>query len=267
MPWAAHKWAVKLFLTPYRYPVPEEEAAVAADATQSLVKHHDKHLQVYTWGDGKKTALMVHGWSGRGTQFWKFVAGLVTKGYTVVAFDAPAHHRSTGKRTTLPEFRDAVRTVADQFGSIDLLVGHSLGGVASLHAIADGLSVKKLITVASPSISNSILSDFAKKINGSEKTAEAIKQYAKKITGRDFDSMSGEVVVKQINVEKYLVIHDEDDEDVPLAHADALVKGYPEAKLLVTQKLGHTRILRDQHVVDFSIKFAENIPKQVKTLA
>ena len=49
-------------------------------------------------------------------------------GYAVVAFDQPAHGRSGGTRTTLPEFAAHLLAVAQRFGPAAALIGHSLGG-------------------------------------------------------------------------------------------------------------------------------------------
>jgi len=45
-----------------------------------------------------------------------------------------------------------------------------------------------------------------------------------------------------------LVIHDRDDDEVPLADGRAIAAGWPQARLEVTVGLGHRRVLRDEGV-------------------
>ena len=47
-----------------------------------------------------------------------------------------------------------------------------------------------------------------------------------------------------------LVIHDVDDDEVPLGDARAVASGWPGADLVTTAGLGHRRILRDDEVRD-----------------
>jgi alpha-beta hydrolase superfamily lysophospholipase len=44
-----------------------------------------------------KKILLVHGWSGRGTQLFKIADELLKQGYSTISFDAPAHGKSPGK--------------------------------------------------------------------------------------------------------------------------------------------------------------------------
>jgi pimeloyl-ACP methyl ester carboxylesterase len=66
-------------------------------------------------GDGP-TVLFIHGWSGRGSQFYEWVNPLVKAGYSVVFMDASGHGDSDGKMSSLPEFRDAILAVSEQIG-------------------------------------------------------------------------------------------------------------------------------------------------------
>ena len=50
-------------------------------------------------GEGSKT-LLLHGWSGRGTQLYTFAETLQKEGMEVITFDMPAHGKSLGKKQT-----------------------------------------------------------------------------------------------------------------------------------------------------------------------
>ena len=52
-----------------------------------------------------------------------------------------------------------------------------------------------------------------------------------------------------------LIIHDENDQDVGVENALELAKHWPNANLIVTQGLGHRKVLMEQKVIDAIIGF------------
>ena len=57
-----------------------------------------------------------------------------------------------------------------------------------------------------------------------------------------------------------LVVHDEGDDSVPFSEAVALVDGWPRARLLRTQGLGHRKVLGDADVVASVADFVSGAP-------
>jgi pimeloyl-ACP methyl ester carboxylesterase len=53
-----------------------------------------------------------------------------------------------------------------------------------------------------------------------------------------------------------LVVHDEDDREVPIASGELVAGAWPGASLVRTRGLGHRRILRDPAVIERVIAFA-----------
>ena len=54
-----------------------------------------------------------------------------------------------------------------------------------------------------------------------------------------------------------LIIHDENDQDVPIVNAEELAQHWPQAELVKTNGLGHRRILRDPSVIKKMLAFIE----------
>ncbi|MCH7629876.1 MAG: alpha/beta hydrolase, partial [Proteobacteria bacterium] len=116
-------------------------------------------LAAYVWGDADKTILLVHGWEGSPAHFRMMAAALVDAGYRVVSFDAPAHGRSTGQQTNLPDYGLAIETVMQHFGPIDAIFGHSFGAASTLFHLATHpeLRVRRLILNSSTAGLSTIL--------------------------------------------------------------------------------------------------------------
>jgi predicted alpha/beta hydrolase family esterase len=143
-------------------------------------------------------------------------------------------------------------------GNVQAIVAHSFGGAASLYAIANGLPVKTLVNIASPTIGEEIIKTFLRAINGSAKTGEEFKRYIQETYGKSFDQFSSLEFIKYVPPDLHLLlVHDEDDRDVSLDHSKALMKQYLLAKLLQTKGLGHTRILKDDQVIREVVTFIE----------
>lgn len=257
LPPIARRWGFKLFITPYRYELPERERKIAAEAQKHFFSYDGLQLKAYSWGEGP-TVLFMHGWAGRGLQISEMVKPLVKSGFKVVTFDAQAHGASEGKTTNLIQMVGALQDLIQQTGPIHTIIGHSFGGTISLQAMKEGLEVQKLITISTPSVGQGIIDEFLRRINGSAHVGQYLRQRIWEITGKSFDDFTaettGKLVPKSLPV---LVIHDRDDLEAPIYHAERLVESMPHAQQFFTTNLGHTRIMRNQEVIDRVVEFTK----------
>ena len=99
-------FAAKLFTTPIKHKIPKRELEMDRNSIQKLIPIPaiNKEVVLYQYGKSKKKILLVHGWSGRGTQLFKIADELLKAGYSTVSFDAPAHGKSPGKDTIMVDF-------------------------------------------------------------------------------------------------------------------------------------------------------------------
>lgn len=255
VPFLAHRYFIKIFFTPLRYRIPEKEKALARKATLFTIHAAGRRIQCYAWGNGP-IILLVHGWAGRGTQFRKIIEVFSKQGYRVIGFDGPAHGKSEGTKTNIVEFEETLVELCRQLGVPDGIIAHSFGGSAVLLAAMHGLPVKRLINIASPTVGDEIINTYLRAIRGSRGTGDFFKSYIARTYGKSFDEFTSLHFIKNIHQDlDLLLIHDENDEEVILKHALELKKSYPQAALMVTRGLGHTRILKDARVIDACVTF------------
>ena len=255
LPFLASRWAFKLFFSPMRFPWPQREMSARQNAVKFRLNVGDQQIQCYSWGQGP-VVLFVHGWSGRGTQFFRFVEPFTEKGFKVVAFDGPAHGDSTGKSTDIIEFEQVMKALKTYYNEIQALITHSFGGAAAIFAISQGLNVRNLVNIGSPTNSDEIIAEFLKKINGSVKMAAGFDKLVQKKYGKPFSAFSSEVLAAHVPPPfNLLLIHDENDKEVSVEQAEKLQALIPWAELMRTSGLGHTRILRNDEVIDKSLSF------------
>lgn len=251
------RWANYLWLRPQRYVPPAREHVLLAKAACMPLTHAGKHIAVYSWGSGP-IVLLVHGWSGRGAQMGAFVDPLVTAGYRVIAFDAPAHGRSTGEDSNLPEIGEVILELARQHGPLQAVIAHSFGVLATLYAIGEGLNVARVVGISPPSSIEGLVDKFADGLAIPAAAMEVMRTLFEARFGLDLWTRLSPLRLAQTTRIGALIIHDDTDREVSWQEGEALAKAWPGARLLRTSGLGHRRILRDPQVVSATLLFIKN---------
>ncbi len=252
----ATKFAVKLFKTPIRFKTPEREGMMFKSAQKKLllIPELNKEVMIYTYGYSKRKVLLVHGWSGRGTQLYKIADKLLENGFMTISFDGPAHGESTGKTTMMHEFVIAVKEIEKKYGPFEIAIGHSLGGMAVLNSIKQGLQLKKAITIGAGDIITDIIIDFVNKLELKPTMVLKIKQHFYKKFRENIDDYSTSNSAKEILIPT-LVIHDTEDKDILVSCAHNIRQNLQQGEILITNGLGHRRILKDNNVINRIIEF------------
>lgn len=257
------KWrtlfCARLFTTPLRHKIPKREHEMEANSRQSklAVRTIAKEVMVYEFGSGPKKVLLVHGWSGRGTQLTGIAERLAEEGCTTYSFDAPAHGKSAGKTTLMPEFIAAILEMEEHFGPFDAAVGHSLGGMSLLNAAKRGLKIKRLVTIGSGDKVSDILLDFTHRMQLKKKVAEEMRDHFEAgFQGETMEGFSAYIAAQQVDI-PVLVIHDNDDAEVPVKCAVHIHKHLRNGHLMLTKGLGHRKILGDPEVIERTVDFIQ----------
>jgi pimeloyl-ACP methyl ester carboxylesterase len=254
----ATKFAVRIFKTPIQFKTPEREKMMAKSAQKEhiTIPKIQKDVMVYTYGYSKRKVLLVHGWSGRGTQLYKIADKLLENGYMTISFDAPAHGKSSGTTTMMTEFIDTIKYLQEKYGPFEIAIGHSLGGMAVLNSIKQFLTLKKAVVIGSGDIITDIITDFIEKLQLNKKIVHKMKLFFLKKFGEEIDNYSASVAATAVTIPT-LVIHDTEDKEVSVNCAYNIRKNLLFGTLLITNGLGHTRILKDNYVIDKIINFIE----------
>lgn len=259
-PRAASAWFVKLFFSPVRFPMQSAEQVLLGEANRFTVHAGGRVVQAYSWGAAGPAVLFVHGWAGRGLQFHVFIRAFTAAGYRAITFDAPAHGLSAGRRTSIVDFKDAIRELHEKVGSFSAIVGHSLGGTASLFALTEGVPVAKLVTISTPASDEEILREFAARIGASPIHGAYLRVYVERMLGRPFHQLMAPHFAGALPTPvEWLVFHDDQDKEVSIKSTDLLRGAYPQARLTLTSGLGHVRILRDEGVIGQCLAFVGRV--------
>ncbi|WP_091267008.1 alpha/beta hydrolase [Gillisia sp. Hel1_33_143] len=255
-PFLASRFAARLFLTPFKYKLPEREKEMDARSIQEkiMVSSINREIIIYTYGTSPKKVLLVHGWSGRGTQLSLIAKALLEKGYSVVSFDAPAHGKASGKVSMMPFFIESIHHISKKYGPFEAAIGHSLGGMSLLRAAKDGFDIKRLVIIGTANSVTHITKEFARNMKLNEDVAEKMKSYFDERYGENMDNYSGAISAKEVKIPT-LIIHDEDDVDVHISSAHEISDNLENSELFLTKGLGHRKILGDPEVINKTTTF------------
>lgn len=203
----------------------------------------------FEWGMGP-AVLLVHGWGGRAAQLASFVAPLVEAGFRVLAFDAPAHGDSPGERTSFAEIAALVAQIGALRGPLHGIVGHSLGGAASLLALSRGVAVERAVLIAPTASLHEVVLEHARARELTpDVTAGLLERMRAQFTPRVWEDTTPVELAPRIVVET-LVIADEHDPHVSFAASAALAAALPRGRFAPTTGLGHLSLLRTRAVVE-----------------
>jgi pimeloyl-ACP methyl ester carboxylesterase len=218
-------------------------------------------VATYVWEASGPTVLLVHGWAGSASDLEEVAVSLREAGYRVVAFDAPGHGRSTGRRVTLPIFADALEAVARSQPELRAIVAHSFGGVGTVVALSRRLPCTRAVLLASPSEMEPYLARMDAALGLGLPGRAALRARVAHVlaraglTGFDLPALTHGLS------QPALIVHDAGDREVPPAAARRLARGWPGAQRVETEGLGHRRLLRDPDVVARVTAFVAATPE------
>jgi pimeloyl-ACP methyl ester carboxylesterase len=214
------------------------------------------HLDTPTPGP---TALLLHGWGGHARQMRALAETLAGQGLAPVLVEMPAHGRSRGRMSNLPQFSRALEYVAERLraegASLGAVVAHSLAANAAAHAVGRGLPTQRLVLLAPPASPHEFTRLFAQVFGLSERTRAALQQRIEAREGILMRQFEPAAVGPRVRVPT-LVVHDRGDSVNRFADGEAYRDAIAGARLVATEGLGHRKMLQAPEVLQAVAAFA-----------
>lgn len=248
-PKRAAKKAQDIFFTPNRHAQKPWELAAMDTAEICILSSGVKCL---VWGEGEPILLM-HGWEGRASQMSVFLPYLSDK-YKLIAINAPAHGDSEETRSNPQKFIKAIFDAQEHFGALKAVIGHSMGGGAAVYAGIEGLNVEKVISIAGPSNFKDNIESFATLFGLRGKVLGSFMKQIEQEVQLPYSQIN--LVARVDRLDKpILIIHDENDLEIPFTQGYRYKSKLINGEFFATQNLGHRKIMKSeivlQKVADF----------------
>lgn len=238
------------FFKPRSYTLTPLERQYLENGKPFHIHVHGKKIRCWKWGQGP-SILFVHGWNGRGVNFAYFFKPFMDVGYSVIAYDAPAHGESEGQVTNYFELTDTVRSFLDPSHGLNIqgIIAYSIGASAAINCISkDKPSID--IALIAPALKLKELLLCAFNHHGvPEVVHRSLVSEMEAYYGYDVHQDNPGVLAKTIS-SKMLIVHDIDDRTIPYMDTKMLSDNSNNVFLHTTKGLGHKRILRDKNVID-----------------
>ena len=197
-------------------------------------------------------ALLVHGWGGHARQMLPLAEALAQQGLRPVLIELPAHGRSAGSTSNLPQFARAIEYVAARLltegHTIRAVVAHSLAANAAAYTASRGLPMERLVLMAPPASPREYTRLFAHVFGLAESTRYAMQKRFEAREGLLMTQLEPDAVGPRIRIPT-LVVHDRGDTINAFADGRAYAHAIRGAQLLATEGLGHRKILKDAEVL------------------
>jgi pimeloyl-ACP methyl ester carboxylesterase len=255
----AAKKAFDLFCTPLRKP--KKQTPPVFEKAEKLSFEFETHRIVgYRWNHPQeKKVLIVHGFESTAKNFDRYIMPLVKNGYEVLAFDAPAHGKSGGKRINLPMYARTIQRICEFYGPVNSFIAHSFGGLALAHYLETLPETQpiKAVMIAPATETTSAIDSFFQFLQLSPEIRVEFDKLIQEIGGVRPDHYSIRRAMHHITGD-ILWFHDEDDDMTPLADALKVQEdAHAHIEFVITKGLGHRRIYRDNKVFKRTIEFLE----------
>lgn len=247
---AAQK-AFELFCTP-QFRNTKELPAVFQQAEKIRFRFQQFTIVGYRWNKGsERKAMIVHGFESSVVNFDRYVNALIKKGYEVLAFDAPAHGRSSGKQITAVIYKDFIKHIYREYGPVETFIAHSLGGLVVCLALAEITHHEdhKIVLIAPATETKTAIDLFFQFLHITDQTVrKEFDEIILSVSGYPVSWFSIPRALKKIKA-SVLWFHDEDDTTTPLNDVyNAQKENHSHVSYVITKGLGHRKIYRDAEV-------------------
>ncbi len=204
----------------------------------------------------EKKVLICHGYESSVINFDRYIKPLVKKGYEVLAFDAPAHGRSAGKKITAPLYKDMILAIHKEYGPVRSFMAHSFGGLAVSLALEEisHQSDYRLVLIAPAAETTTAIDSFFRFLQLDPVLRPGFERIILQNGGVSSEWYSIRRAMRNIRA-KTRWFQDEGDEVTPMSDVLKVKENYPGIEFVFTTGLGHRRIYRDNKVSRSVVEF------------
>ena len=245
--------AFTVFCTPRKGKILPLQKDYLMAAEADIVNIGGMSLQTYRWPGNRETVMLLHGWESNSFRWRNLIGFLRKEGFDIIAFDAPAHGKSTGEILNVPLYAECTDQMVKKYKP-KYMVAHSVGGTTAVyHQYQYNTNgVEKLVTIGSPSELKEIMEHYQSMLGFNNTVLSALDGYFHKHFGFGIDDFSTSRFASELKIQG-LLIHDELDKVAPVSASERVHANWKNSSLIKTKGLGHSLHQEEvnQKIIDF----------------
>ncbi len=251
----ASKKALSLFATPRKGRYTAKQTQLMDAFVQNQLDYDGLKITTYyhTGNETAKTILLAHGWESNASRWNYLFEAFKTEGYNIVALDAPAHGKSDGKQFNAVLYSECITVVAQHYKP-HVIIGHSVGGMASVFAMHNHNleTVKKLVLLGAPAHFTGVFSRYKSMMGFNQKISNGLDNIVLERFKKPVSYFSSANFTSNFTIDG-LIIHDKKDLIIPFEDALLYHNRFKNSELISTNGFGHG--LRDVSLIPKIISF------------
>ncbi|WP_406825789.1 alpha/beta fold hydrolase [Pedobacter sp. KACC 23697] len=219
-------------------------------------------INCFSWGNGKRKVLLTHGWASKALDFYELIVELrKIEDLEIIAFDAPGNGSSISEFSNLMLYADSVKSIALNYAQPDVLIGHSLGGMANVVALqALGSKPYLLISIAPLIRLKENFEQSLDTVNIATKDQEVFfSNFAKEFPVPADHFNLTELYQLSADLDHFL-IYDPADHISPYLYLKEFLAKNPAISAKSFEEVGHYKILKSADVIEDIVQRISAIP-------
>lgn len=246
--------ALSLFATPRKGLINKYQDKFLNTSKRIPLNYNGISIMTYQWPGNNKTILLSHGWESNASRWRKLIELLQLKDYNIVALDAPAHGNSESKEFNAVLYSEFINVACQQHNP-EIMIGHSVGGMASVFYQNKYQleNLEKMVLLGAPSEFKTILKSYTDLLNYNDKVVRSLDKLIQETFGAPPSDFSTAKFAQTLNGIKGLIIHDKKDKIISYSDAELIHKNFKNSQLISTSGYGHSLNNKEvyNHIVEF----------------
>jgi pimeloyl-ACP methyl ester carboxylesterase len=215
----------------------------------------------FKWGEGTKTILLVHGWGSKALDFYELIKEILKVPNTsVIAFDAPGNGNAEGHLSNLFLFAEGIKIIEKVYGIPDVLIGHSLGGMAGVRVLHETRDFPKLLITIAPLIN--LKENFIASMSGVGIPTGDQQLFLDNFEARYGQSINDFHVNQMYDFDgkvEHLLLYEQNDLVTPAADIEEFLSQHSEVKTIKLEHTTHAKIISDAIVIEEIVRKVKEI--------
>jgi len=217
-----------------------------------------RKFYTYTFGEGDRSLLLLHGFCSNGARWRKYINPLIEAGYKVTVMDAPGHGTSPGIFMSVPSYIKTTKAVLQSQASWSGILSHSMGSLVGSIALRElpEVQIEKLVLMNTFATCSRLMTQFALFLGIEDRVISHTRDWIPEYTGRP---LSHYTLLDSFPNHDFsgLLIHDTSDVIVPKDESLKIRNFFPNWDVEVTHGLGHN--LRSPDTINRTLQFLTSV--------